>query len=56
MKSKVSKSKIYSCTIFAALGGLLFGFDTAVISGTTSALQDHFNLSESMLGFTVAAA
>ena len=25
-------------TVVAALGGLLFGFDTAVISGTTSAL------------------
>ncbi|WP_375271199.1 sugar porter family MFS transporter [Sphingomonas sp.] len=40
----------------AALGGLLFGFDTAVISGTTTALQAHFALSEASLGFTVAAA
>jgi sugar porter (SP) family MFS transporter len=40
----------------AALGGLLFGFDTAVISGTTAALQSHFALSEDAKGFTVAIA
>lgn len=40
----------------AALGGLLFGFDTAVISGATSALQQQFVLSDSVLGFTVASA
>lgn len=40
----------------AALGGLLFGLDTAVISGTTSALQERFALSDSALGFTVASA
>lgn len=40
----------------AALGGLLFGFDTAVISGATSALQSRFALSDSALGFTVASA
>lgn len=40
----------------AALGGLLFGVDTAVISGTTSALQARFALSDSALGFTVASA
>jgi sugar porter (SP) family MFS transporter len=40
----------------AALGGLLFGFDTAVISGTTTALQSRFALTDGMLGFTVASA
>lgn len=40
----------------AALGGLLFGFDTAVISGTTSALQHRFALTDAALGFTVASA
>lgn len=40
----------------AALGGLLFGFDTAVISGATQALQAHFALSDPALGFTVASA
>jgi MFS transporter, SP family, xylose:H+ symportor len=40
----------------AALGGLLFGFDTAVISGTTTALQARFALTDNALGFTVASA
>lgn len=40
----------------AALGGLLFGLDTAVISGTTSALQERFALTDAQLGFTVASA
>jgi sugar porter (SP) family MFS transporter len=52
-------------TIIAALGGLLFGFDTAVISGTTGALTEVYQLNESWLGikaqgfwlgFTVASA
>ena len=43
-------------TIVAALGGLLFGFDTAVIAGTTSALTQTYHLSPGLLGITVAAA
>lgn len=40
----------------ASLGCLLFGFDTAVISGTTTALQARFALTDAALGFTVATA
>src|SRR5207248_8335980 len=43
-------------TVVAALGGLLFGFDTAVISGTTSSLTQTFALSPGLLGFTVSVA
>ena len=43
-------------TVVAALGGLLFGFDTAVISGTTAALTQEYGLSPSLLGVTVASA
>ena len=43
-------------TIVAALGGLLFGFDTVVISGATSTLSEVYHLSPMMLGFTVASA
>src|SRR5499427_9261994 len=42
--------------IVGALGGLLFGFDTAVIAGTTHQLTQVFNLSPSQLGFTVSIA
>lgn len=42
--------------LVAALGGLLFGFDTAVIAGTTRALTETFSLSPAMLGITVASA
>jgi sugar porter (SP) family MFS transporter len=43
-------------SVGAALGGLLFGLDTAVISGTTSALETRFALTDAALGFTVASA
>jgi sugar porter (SP) family MFS transporter len=47
---------LFGCTLIAALGGLLFGFDTAVISGTTDALRTVYGLSDNLLGFTVASA
>jgi len=47
---------LLSCTLVAALGSFLFGFDTAVISGTTEALRQVFELTSSQLGFTVASA
>ena len=40
----------------AALGGLLFGFDTAVIAGVTAALSQTYALSPNGLGLTVASA
>ncbi len=43
-------------TAVAGLGGLLFGFDTAVIAGTTKALTNLFHLSPASLGLTVAIA
>lgn len=43
-------------TVVAALGGLLFGFDTAVISGTTASLTAAYQLSPKLLGITVSSA
>ncbi len=43
-------------TVVAALGGLLFGFDTAVIAGTTKALTETYHLSDVSLGWTVSSA
>jgi sugar porter (SP) family MFS transporter len=42
--------------LVASLGGLLFGFDTAVIAGTTRALTETYHLSPAMLGVTVSMA
>jgi sugar porter (SP) family MFS transporter len=43
-------------SIVAALGGFLFGFDTAVISGVETSIQALWSLSEGEHGFTVASA
>src|SRR5437773_9528098 len=43
-------------TIVAALGGLRFGLDTAVIAGTTASLTQNYQLSPKLLGITVASA
>ncbi|MDX1471032.1 MAG: MFS transporter, partial [Flavobacteriaceae bacterium] len=38
----ISQKSIYLITIVASLGGLLFGYDTAVISGAVGALENYF--------------
>jgi sugar porter (SP) family MFS transporter len=55
LKSGLNSFLIRSIVV-GALGGLLFGFDTAVIAGTTHALRLLYNLSPGELGFTVSAA
>ncbi|MBT1702516.1 sugar porter family MFS transporter [Fulvivirgaceae bacterium PWU20] len=42
--------------IVAALGGFLFGFDTAVISGVEKSIQQLWHLDDFWHGFTVASA
>ncbi len=49
-------SYLIKSTVVAALGGLLFGFDTAVIAGATRALTKTFSLSPAALGWTVSSA
>ena len=49
-------STLIKSTVVAALGGLLFGFDTAVIAGATSALTNAFQLTPGGLGLTVSIA
>ncbi len=39
----------------AALGGLLFGYDTAIIAGATPFLKPHFQLNDFMLGWAVSS-
>jgi MFS transporter, SP family, sugar:H+ symporter len=40
----------------AALGGFLFGYDSAVINGAVSAISQRFHVSAGPLGFAVASA
>ena len=64
MKNGQNKFYVIGLTLVATLGGLLFGYDTAVISGTVGSLNQFFiapqGLSEtaanSLLGFLVSSA
>lgn len=48
--------KVFLWSIVVALGGFLFGFDTAVISGAERAIQDFWGLNVFEHGFTVSIA
>ncbi len=43
-------------SVVAAIGGFLFGFDTAVINGAVDALSGAFDLSPGLTGFAVSSA
>lgn len=47
---------VYMLTAVAALGGLLFGYDTAVISGAIGYLKTRFELSAVMTGWAASSA
>jgi SP family arabinose:H+ symporter-like MFS transporter len=47
---------LYLVCLVAALGGFLFGFDTAVISGTISLVKNDFGLSSVSEGWFVSCA
>lgn len=53
--SKNSKYLTLVCLV-ASLGGLLFGFDTAVISGTVECVREQFGLNELMEGWFTSSA
>lgn len=50
------KKSIYVYTLVAALGGFLFGFDTAVINGAMPFFTKYFELSSAMQGWAVSSA
>ncbi len=49
-----NQTPLYLISITAATGGLLFGFDTGVISGAIPFVSEHFNLGPHLEGFTVS--
>lgn len=48
--------RVYFWAWVIALGGFLFGFDTAVISGAEQAIQSYWSLTTIRLGFTISIA
>lgn len=52
----MKKQNVIAVALIIALGGFLFGYDIAMMSGTTAQLEKVFNLNNFWLGFTVAVA
>jgi SP family sugar porter-like MFS transporter len=53
---KVNFRYLLTISLVTALGGLLFGFDISVISGTIPFIQEVFGLNEAMKGWVVSSA
>lgn len=56
MHKKKNKAYLLFITLAAALGGFLFGYDTAVISGTIALVKSQFALNTAMEGWFVSSA
>ena len=54
--TKSSTAFILKVSVVAALGGLLFGYDTAVIAGVIGYLKIKFSLSPAMVGWAASSA
>jgi sugar porter (SP) family MFS transporter len=52
----MNNKKVYGWSLIVAIGGFLFGFDVAVISGAEQAIQQYWNLTTVEHGFTVSIA
>lgn len=53
---KVNFRYLLTISLVTALGGLLFGFDISVISGTIPFIQEFFGLNETLKGWVVSSA
>ena len=56
MKHKNTIGYVIFMAVVAAIGGILFGYDTAVISGTTAIVKSQFHLTDMMEGWYVGCA
>ena len=52
---QVSMKFVTIVSMVSALGGLLFGFDTAVVSGAVGFMEDRFDLSKLQVGWAVSS-
>lgn len=52
---KKNNRYLYFISIIAAIGGLMFGFDIAIISGAIPFIQPYFNWSDLELGWSVSS-
>ncbi len=55
INKKRKRPFVYYVAAIAALGGLLFGYDTGVISGAILFIDQHFALSDSAEGLVVSS-
>lgn len=56
MPTKTNSNIIYKSTLVASVGGLLFGYDTAVISGAIGFMKIYYQLSDMMTGWVASCA
>ena len=55
MQKQYNKNSVYFIAVIAAMGGLLFGFDTGVISGAIPFFQSYFGIDDAMVETITAA-
>ncbi|WP_316814294.1 sugar porter family MFS transporter [Pedobacter heparinus] len=56
MEKQGNRNYVYKITIVAAVGGLLFGYDTAVVAGAIGFIRLRFDLSPAMMGWIASCA
>ena len=55
-ETRAAHRKAITLAVSAAVGGFLFGFDSSVINGAVDAIEMDFELSSTLVGFSVAVA
>ena len=56
MDKSINMGRVVFLAVVAAIGGILFGYDTAVISGTTEIVKNQFQLNTIAEGWYVGCA
>ena len=56
METRTNTGYVAFLSVVAAIGGILFGYDTAVISGTITSVETQFALNAMQVGWYVGCA